>query len=50
MVTTKSFSKIWNNILSLTKLKLRFPHTLNLKKILQGELERQTKMAAFTEL
>ena len=49
MVTTKPFSKIWNNSLSLTKFKLKLPHILNFANILQGEIKRQKKMAASTE-
>ena len=49
MVTTKPFSKIWNNRLNVTKVKPKLQHTLNFANIFEGEMKRQTKMAASTE-
>ena len=49
MVTTTPFSKIWNNSLSLTKLKPKLQRILNFANILDGRMERLTKMAASSE-
>ena len=49
MVTTKPFSKISSNSLSLIKLKPNLPHILNFANILEGEMKRQKKMAASIE-
>ena len=49
MVTIRPFSKIWNNSLSLIKLKPKLQHILNFANILDGEMKRLTKMAASTE-
>ena len=38
MVTTRPFSKIWDNGLSLIKLKPKLQHILNFANILDGEM------------
>ena len=46
MVTTRPFLKIWNNSLSLIKLKPKFLYILSFANILEGKMKRQTEMAA----
>ena len=46
MVTTKPFSKIWNNNLSLINLKPKLQHILNFANIFERDMKRQTKIAA----
>ena len=41
MATTKPFSKISNNSLSLIKAKPNLPHILNFVNILEGEIDKQ---------
>ena len=49
MVTTRQFSKIWNNSSSLIKLKPKLQHILNFENILEGEIKRLTKKTTSTE-
>ena len=49
MVTTRPFSKIWNNSSSLIKFKPKLQRILNFANILDGEMKKLTKMAASTE-
>ena len=49
MVTRRPFSNSWSNSLSLIKLKPKLQHTLNFVNILDREMKRLTKMAAYTE-
>ena len=49
MVTAKPFSKVWNNSLSLIKLKPNLQHILNFANISDGKIKRLKKMATSTE-
>ena len=49
MVTTRQFSKMWNNSSSLIKLKPKLQHILNFANILEGEIKRLAKKATSSE-
>ena len=49
MVTTRPLSKIWNDSLSLIKLKPKLKHVLNFANILDGEMKRLAEMVASTD-